>query len=180
MERFSVWIASATTSIQDTRYPFSPNITFTVQQHLPGGESSDANMLSFSRRINQTGQTPLHWAAGNDQIYLVRLLLKRGANPNAQDPFKVTPLHCAANSGSVEICESLMAAGASMKFENYQGKTPLDVAIQKNNSEIVQFFREYLQIRWDHFCLGRHARVGASSPVNIVVMDVMGEIYNRL
>eukprot|EP00299_Pterocystis_sp_00344_P018339 c9158_g1_i17.p1 GENE.c9158_g1_i17~~c9158_g1_i17.p1 ORF type:complete len:122 (+),score=17.99 c9158_g1_i17:82-447(+) len=119
MERFSVWIASATTSIQDTRYPFSPNITFTVQQHLPGGESSDANMLSFSRRINQTGQTPLHWAAGNDQIYLVRLLLKRGANPNAQDPFKVTPLHCAANSGSVEICESLMAAGASMKFENY-------------------------------------------------------------
>eukprot|EP00299_Pterocystis_sp_00344_P018335 c9158_g1_i12.p1 GENE.c9158_g1_i12~~c9158_g1_i12.p1 ORF type:complete len:106 (+),score=15.03 c9158_g1_i12:30-347(+) len=79
----------------------------------------DRERYDVNTRHPETGQTPLHWAAGNDQIYLVRLLLKRGANPNAQDPFKVTPLHCAANSGSVEICESLMAAGASMKFENY-------------------------------------------------------------
>eukprot|EP00299_Pterocystis_sp_00344_P018333 c9158_g1_i1.p1 GENE.c9158_g1_i1~~c9158_g1_i1.p1 ORF type:complete len:148 (+),score=33.88 c9158_g1_i1:30-473(+) len=77
----------------------------------------DRERYDVNTRHPETGQTPLHWAAGNDQIYLVRLLLKRGANPNAQDPFKVTPLHCAANSGSVEICESLMAAGASMKSE---------------------------------------------------------------
>ena len=36
-----------------------------------------------------TGQTPLHYAAANDDYNMVDLLLRRGANPDIMDKYKV-------------------------------------------------------------------------------------------
>lgn len=60
--------------------------------------------------IAKDGITPLHLAAKNGKIEIVKFLIKRGANVNAQSAInKLTPLHCAAvRKNNKEIIEILI------------------------------------------------------------------------
>jgi len=53
-------------------------------------------------------QTPLHYAAQNNQVRIVKLLLVAGANPAAMDVAYLTPIHYTEND---EIKTLLRAAG---------------------------------------------------------------------
>src|SRR6185295_13756643 len=62
------------------------------------------------------GLTALHTAALENDLDGVRLLLRRGANPNAVTRVgEVTPLELACMSGNTEVVEALLKAGANPK-----------------------------------------------------------------
>jgi ankyrin repeat protein len=58
------------------------------------------------------GTRPLHWAVRADELGTARLLLRAGADPNAQTRLGVTALYLAAQNGNADMVKALLAAGA--------------------------------------------------------------------
>lgn len=84
------------------------------------------------------GTTALHWAAYNDDIALVKLLLKAGAKPESFTRLqKLTPLHMAAESGDAELINTFLDAGAKPDEPNETGTTPLMIASASGNTAAV-------------------------------------------
>jgi ankyrin repeat protein len=82
--------------------------------------------------------TPLHWAAYNDDVALVKLLLVSGAAPAPRTRLRaLTPLHMAAENGDAELIEALLGAGAEADAVNDSGTTPLMIAAASGSTAAV-------------------------------------------
>ena len=94
--------------------------------------------------------TPLHFAAQNGHLEVVRLLLERGANVNAQNTDELwwrerrTPLHFAAQNGHLDVVRLLLERGANVNAETsgVAGWTPLHFAAQNGHLEVVRVLLE--------------------------------------
>jgi protein phosphatase 1 regulatory subunit 12A len=76
----------------------------------------------------KTGAASLHVAAAKGYVRVINLLVKAGAQVNAQDFDGWTPLHAAAHWGQGEACRILAENYANMDIKNYVGQTCFDVA----------------------------------------------------
>ncbi len=85
------------------------------------------------------GSPELHWAAAQGNTAMVRSLLYRGADINAQDEEGNTPLHLAARNGSLSTAKLLLARGANPTIVNRDGQTPLALAYRYDRPTIVAF-----------------------------------------
>ena len=85
---------------------------------------------------------PLHSAVAANEIEIVKLLLKNGANVNAQQMNGVTALHSAAHIGSLEIVKLLLKNGAEKNAKTSEGKTPLAFAEENGFLKIVKILKE--------------------------------------
>jgi hypothetical protein len=74
-----------------------------------------------------------------DLLAVAKLLLERGANPNAQTPIGKTALMVAAEKNDPDMIELLLAKGADPVIKDGNGKTALDMALAKKNPRCVQF-----------------------------------------
>lgn len=79
---------------------------------------------------DKAGMTPLHIAASEGRKAMARLLIGKGAEPNATNSWKDTPLHVAADMGSQDVVELLIEEGADVNAKNKAGYTPLHRAAQ--------------------------------------------------
>jgi ankyrin repeat protein len=84
------------------------------------------------------GNTPLHVACSKGNEEIVRLLLKKGANVDAQNRQRSIPLHVACGRGNVEIVELLLKQGTGVNVQNKCGDTPLHIAFRKGNEKTVE------------------------------------------
>lgn len=63
------------------------------------------------------------------------MLIKHGANVNANDLWAFTPLHEAASKSRVEVCSLLLSEGADPTQLNCHSKSAIDVAPSRELQE---------------------------------------------
>jgi ankyrin repeat protein len=67
-------------------------------------------------------------AAASGNAELVKMLLREGASPDAQQEGGFTALHSAAHNNNVEMVQALLNAGADVSTRTSDGKTAADMA----------------------------------------------------
>jgi hypothetical protein len=88
--------------------------------------------------IDNRGATPLHAAAQNGHLVVLRCLLEEfGADVHQADDDGDLPLYCAAHFGHLSIIQCLLKFGADVNQATYAGQTPLMVASAGKHAEIV-------------------------------------------
>lgn len=83
-------------------------------------------------------EAPLHRAARNGQLLVVRFLLENNADVNVRDSQGSTPLGVAVNSGNKSMVELLLEHGADVGAQDSQQRTPLHVAAQRGFNAITE------------------------------------------
>lgn len=82
---------------------------------------------------------PVHAAAAVCDRDTMRLLLERGADPNAKQQMDYTPLHGAASRGDVEMARLLLAHGADRNAKAADGMTPAEVAAKYGHPQFAEW-----------------------------------------
>ncbi|CAH8475125.1 unnamed protein product [Heterobilharzia americana] len=80
--------------------------------------------------------TPLHLAAGYNNIEVLEFLLDAGADVNAKDKGGLIPLHNASSYGHVDVAALLIRYGTSVNAVDKWGYTPLHEAAQKGRTQL--------------------------------------------
>lgn len=93
------------------------------------------------RTKDMSGRTALHWAAArSNNVKVIQMLLKSGANVNAQDGMGYTPLHTAVEGSKSDkkILQTLLKAGAKINATGMGDDTPLHMAAAKNEPWVLK------------------------------------------
>lgn len=80
--------------------------------------------------------TPLHLAAGYNNLDVAEFLLERGADVNAQDKGGLIPLHNASSYGHLDIAALLIKYNTVVNATDKWGFTPLHEAAQKGRTQL--------------------------------------------
>lgn len=99
---------------------------------------------------DETGRTPLHWAARGVHYNVLKLLIERGADVNAPDVAGVLPLHSVALRGHPEAAELLIATGADVNAVDSTGNTPLSYALSSSHDWEFPRRREVVDLLLAH------------------------------
>jgi len=90
------------------------------------------------RARDDTGRTPLHWAARGGSVSMLALLVDKGAEVNAVDRGGSAPLHSLASAGNTEGLRLLLDRGAEVNLASAQGETALHLAAVAGRVEAVR------------------------------------------
>lgn len=89
------------------------------------------------------GTSPLHWAAQNNHVDTVEVLLRAGISRDVRNKVERTPLHVAAQEGNVRIVSLLLQHGADVDCKDMLRMTPLHWACQNGHDDCVQILVQY-------------------------------------
>jgi len=111
---------------------------------------------------NGYGDTPLHIVSSWGDCDSIKILLKSGADINAQGETGFTPLHCACEQNQPKAIELLVSFGAKIKKDG-NGLSPKELAESLNNIEPLVFLSKTfnqceLQIQEKRLLLCNHRR----------------------
>ena len=82
--------------------------------------------------MDDYGNTPLHWAAGKNQVESVKFLLHKGANPNLRNCSMMAPLHVAVQGGYNDVMKvSLLVAPQAKQCSVGWASGPVMSALSK-------------------------------------------------
>ncbi len=105
---------------------------------LKGELELASQMVKKGADVNKTGWTPLHYAASNGHVPLIRLLIENHAYIDAESPNSTTPLMMASMYGSPEAVKLLIEEGADPLLKNQQGLTALDFANRGKRPDAIE------------------------------------------
>ena len=88
--------------------------------------------------LEKAGAYSLHDAASKNAYEAVEVLLKQGADINAQDKHGWTPLHHAAWNNAADTAEVLLKQGADVHATNKNGWTPLHWGALNNAADTAE------------------------------------------
>ena len=107
----------------------APNLLI---EHAKRGNTDEVEYEITANHINvnsfdRVRFTALHYAAGSGHLETVQLLIRYGANVDAQNNVGDTPLHRAAFKGHHAVVQALVNAKARIDLKNSSGKLPVDI-----------------------------------------------------
>lgn len=92
---------------------------------------------------NQGGWTALMMAVAQGFSEGVRLLLKKGADPDVRNANGVTPVLWAVRYNNLECLKLLYDAGANIRVKDAEGCNALVVAAKSGSKDVVQFLVDH-------------------------------------
>lgn len=108
------------------------------------------NRLAIARRliergadVNQTGWTPLHYAATKGHLEMIALMLEQHAYIDAESPNGSTPLMMAASYGTPSAVKLLLEEGADPLLKNQQGLSAIDFASRAARPEVAELIAAF-------------------------------------
>ena len=110
---------------------------------LTHGSTSFSEETSRRSRVpnhdSNSDFSPLHLAAMQGDLDLVKRLLDEGQSPNQkQKKFGGTPLQYAVAHGRVDVALALLASGAHIDAADNFGRTPLDVGRHERSNGVCR------------------------------------------
>lgn len=81
--------------------------------------------------------TPLHYAAVNGHIEVVKYLIAKGAKINSRNNIGITPLYGAVSADRCEAVKLLIAHGANVNDAANEGAVPLHAAVSREIAELL-------------------------------------------
>ena len=90
---------------------------------------SSRNEKSTLNMVDNNGFSPLHYAAYNNRLDILMLLLEQGANPSIKDSYGYQPLHWAAKQKVYAIVRKLIDYNAPIDGKGEYARTPLHMAV---------------------------------------------------
>lgn len=88
-----------------------------------------------------SGASALHYAVMKDNMALIELMLRRGADVNSRTRSGTTPLHTAVLYGRLEVAQLLIEKGAEIDAQSSGGATPLSIAEAANLKPLSRMLR---------------------------------------
>jgi hypothetical protein len=99
-------------------------------------DGADVNCIDPADRV----ATPIFHAACNGHVEIVKLLLQKGADPNARNIGSNTALMLAARRGHVEVVNALIAGGVDVNARDRSGGTALENA--REHPDVQRILRQ--------------------------------------
>lgn len=97
--------------------------------------------------LNNFGSNPLHVAAIQNRIEIIKLLIVAGVDINHQGEHGYTPLHEAVEQNNKDAVEVLLQLGADDSIENDHGMLALEICEveDEDRSEIAKILKAFGQ-----------------------------------
>ncbi|KAK6491297.1 transient receptor potential cation channel [Huso huso] len=106
-------------------------------------------LLGFGAQVQLKGgkarETPLHIAARvKEGEKVAEMLLKSGADVNAEQENGETAMHIAARHGSLRMLQALIEEGGDLTCQSKAGENPLHIAVRHCHAPVVEEILRYL------------------------------------
>ncbi|MBL8752825.1 MAG: ankyrin repeat domain-containing protein [Planctomycetes bacterium] len=106
-------LAAADPGLLRARWAGDPLLHWMVIEDFAGGATTLLDLGVAVDEVDGFGRTPLLYACTLGRLGCVRLLLARGADPNAcNDHLGENPLHCAIRRAALDVVLALLGHGA--------------------------------------------------------------------
>ncbi|XP_034938575.1 putative ankyrin repeat protein RF_0381 [Chelonus insularis] len=131
-------------------------------------------LLDYNADVNLTdcrSDTPLHIAYRNENLQVIELLLKNGANFHIPDDKGRTFLHHVSKNWNLQTArkmELLLEYGADIEAIDNHGWTPLSLVCNHNNHKAIKFFLK-------HGADPNHTDSKNRTPLHIAVKQVYAQ-----
>lgn len=117
-----------------------------IHQAIFEGNMKNIHLILNEKNIKATtkaGLTPLHMAIKIRDLALVKLLVNKGADVDAQDNKGFSPLYYAVMQNQIAIAKFLLDNEADPNLTNTIGNAPLHNIAYNNRFEMLELFMNY-------------------------------------
>lgn len=155
MPEFAAYLQQGDSLDDIDEYGFTPLIECAITRQVPIAEQLINTYKVDVNKPDVTGRTPLHWAADNNDVDMVRLLLTHGADANAYTRNGLSVLVYPVLRGQDPLKQLLYQYGANLDFaQDFINAKLLGHRFElQGDVDIVNAKKEFIELDYEGFIL---------------------------